>query len=532
MKKKNLFSIAFLTSSLMTGFLSGEPPHFLSYDEWKEISDQPQEKMNQIVLRDGSRLSGTVEKLPSLCYDFAVLDFQVNEVIAIAAGKLDSGIKLQYVTQSGQNYVASGSKEKFVCTRTELNLHGESKEVKKEIDPAFIDYIILSKPIFPYAGYNSRLGSLQFKNGDQLPVALLSYPILVTDGRAEKSIHSENIVNISFDGGLHGKINKNGCVVDLDFSYIKDPYLSVQIPRNYHYIKFLWSQIAHIQTSNGGFFRENEIRNPIVSPTAADTDPFVSKDSKIGMGWNRDGEAPDQIGLKKGEALLGALAAISISQDTIVGLENIGHEPILASEQLFSAPEEEAWAANISIEDFIEEKFEPMPQFRDEPINEIYSTLVFEEDASIEDEIDPFSIPMLDNKDDSIAIEEDFEIQDNYIIDDELEAEKDYVVMDSIEDFEIQDNYIIDDELETEKDYLEDIAMEIDTLTSIDEIEPETMNSEKMTIGIDEIIAQEIEFSEPEDDLTLAVDSLWDKSVEENPPSSSVEKAFVEELWK
>lgn len=243
-------------------------------------------------------------------------------------------------------------------------------------------------------------------------------------------------------------------------------------------------QNTHLRTENEGSFRKNENQDPVTPSSINEINPFVSKERKIGIGWQKEGEMPDQIGLINGEALLGAFAAMSISQECIAKLESIGNEVIIASERLFNAPEQELWIIDVVIEDFKKDKFEPIALFKEESIKDIDSAIVFEDDIPAKGEMDSITPPMTELKKDYIAIAEDFEFQDSN--DDK-----------------------VDDELEIEDDYLKAIDRNINTLANNDEKNLSTMDSE-----------------------AEVVDCLWEDSGEASPSCSDVEMTFIDELLK
>ncbi len=268
------------------------------------------------------------------------------------------------------------------------------------------------------------------------------------------------------------------------------------------------AQNVHLQTYSEGSFRTNEIQDPVTPSSINEINPFVSKERKIGIGWQKDGEMPDQIGLTNGEALLEAFAAMSISQECIAKLESIGNEVIIASERLFNAPEQELWILNVVIEDFKKEKFEPIALFIEESINDTDSVIVFEDAIPAKGEMDSTMPPMMEPQKDFMVIAENFEFQDSN--DDE-----------------------VDDELEIEDDYLKAIDRDNNTLANNDEKDLSTMDSEPLGIELDEPMAQEIEFYESEGIyLAVVVDCLWEDSDEASPSCSDVEMTFIDELLK
>ena len=76
------------------------------------------------------------------------------------------------------------------------------------------------------------------------------------DGKKKSS--SENIVELSFNGGLHGKVSEAGDPVELGFMFVKDRFVTLQISNRDQVIRLPWDQIASVQGMNGGF--KNTVR--------------------------------------------------------------------------------------------------------------------------------------------------------------------------------------------------------------------------------------------------------------------------------
>lgn len=538
MKRKiPIGSLIFIASSVIAS-LWGSEPCFLSYEDWEEVSTQFQGNKHQIVLKNGSKLYGTLEKIPSLSYTFTSLDFDPHEILVVTTVQTPQAIKLQYVTHSGQNYIASSTVDRFVFTTQEPDLNGNSREVKKEIDPLLIDYILLNRPTIPYAGYNSKLSSLEFQNGDQLPVILLSDPIVITDGWSEKKLKVSDIIQLSFQGGLCAKVYKEGRQVDIDFSYVKEPYLWVQLERNKHHMKFPWSQIAIIQTANGGFYREHPLREPRTLTSQPNASSRGRDSQKIGLGWMKRHDVPDQMGLKAGEALNDAFGTISLSSEAIASIRNLGNEPIIALDPLFDEREEELWLANIVVDEFehgedvSEQAIAELdlvgcehitaldPQFTENP-HELEEGEFFLSD---------WIFPLFNEE----LINEDYVLYTFNNDDFDVENLQDHQTnpIPLAEDFEVQDNNEMNDLDDSQLDYLEDIAREVDMASISLEIQDSLqVPLQPPMIGIDEIISQEEGFYDSENiDPAELIDLLWNQEEKDRSINSRAEEALLDAL--
>lgn len=489
MKKRILLSITVLAAFWNLTGVHAESVHFFSYEEWKELSQRPEEKYHQMVLKDGSKLYGTVEKLPPLHYSFITMNFKVTDVIAVAVVKNDSNLKLQYITRNGQNYVTSCSQESFVCTVSEKKLDGTVYEKTKELHPQWVDYIILDAPPVPFAGYNARLASLEFKNGDKLPVAILTNPIHVTNGWKDGDVQIKDIAELSFDGGLHGKIYKKGHLTDLDFSYIKDTYLFVEVPKTRSHIKFPWSQIAHVQMNNGGFARENEIQNPLNSSLVPLPSSLSLKSSQIGVEWHQTNNESYKCG-PCGNELSGSLAAVSLSQNSVAAAENIGLDYMFAADKIFSESDRLCHLTDCEIEEFVSEK-ELLPLFDDGFKEE--QPIVFIDDLLSDEEID-FISSLLEpiNFNEEVAINEYLDHHDEELIAEDF-------------DYQEEDIEVSSEKREEIEAYLETIAEEIDST----EYEIESKTESIRHVSLIDYLWNEPK-NEEGDQESLLINELWD----------------------
>lgn len=540
MKRKiPIGSLVFIASSVVLSLCASEP-RFISYEDWEEISTQFQGNKHQIVLKSGSKLVGTLVKLPALNYTFTSFDFDPQEILVIAAVQTPEGLKLQYVTHSGQNYVATPSVDRFVYIASESDLSGNSKEIKKEIDPILVDYILLNHPSIPFAGYNGRLSSLEFQNSDQLPVILLNDAIAITDGWAEKSLKSSDLIQISFQGGLCAKVYKEERIVDIDFSYIKEPFLSVQVERDKHHMKFPWSQIAYLQTTNGGFFRENPTKDSGLRINQRSNKASGSEAQKIGLGWVRRHEVPDQIGLARGEDLDRAFGASALCSDAVASAVHLGHEPIVALDPLFAEQEVDFKGEDLLVVEYQPGEDLPVEVFAETETagNETLVALQSQfHDTDVEVEQEPFIMsdwisPLFNEQ-----LPEDVAWLYSFSDDDMDESAVAYLYKGSQaagENFDLDEEFALkDSEEDTEIDYLEAIAQEVD----MSSIMLETYNyhqapEENTLIGIDEIISQEDDFYDSEEvDPTLFTDLLWNLDDEEALYPSKTKEALMDQLW-
>ena len=355
--RKKIFIATFLIASILGAEEDAllQKGAFLKYGECKEIAKSYHDSLDCLVLLDGTKLQGILEKLPPIVYSFDRLKFSADELMAIAVVRQNNITKLQYVTHDGQNYVGKWNQDKFIFWTKEPTLKNPDHVVEKEIDPQTVNFIILTNRTGRSFAANQQLASLELVNGDQLPILIMSNPITLTGSSwSDKKIQAKDVLEIFFNGGVHGQIYEKGIPKDLPFMYAKDPYLLIQIPHTHHLIKLPWTLIAHVQGYNGGFQQDKgELDSANLRHSL-----FHEKEVSIFRTGNfepkKKSMAIDSIGIT-GDLLSGVLIASVITPRSISVTQQLGLEPIIASKALFDEDETSDWANEIVLEDIIED---------------------------------------------------------------------------------------------------------------------------------------------------------------------------------
>lgn len=226
--------------------LEHEIQTLLSYQEWQQLKELPSCSHEILILRDGTKLCGTIQNVPPMDYSFGRVEFKLNDIVAIA---FSSSNKIQYITRDGQNFIGTLASKKPL-----LFIENETKK-NHQVDPENVRLIVFRNHHMTTPA-QSRIYSLQLKNGDHLPVYIESDRILVSNGWREYSIDPQHIAEIHFNGGAYGYLAVGDDITKLNFSFIKDKYLEVHFPQNAQSLKFPWGQVSSLQKGTGGFILE------------------------------------------------------------------------------------------------------------------------------------------------------------------------------------------------------------------------------------------------------------------------------------
>lgn len=371
-----------IASCLVATALSGvekSASTWISKKDWEAFLSSKKCETDAALLHDGSELCGKLEKLPTLSYSFATLSFTPAKIAFIALSETGQGTKLQIVTRDGQNYLADLGKGKFVFNVQESN----GTFVKKEIDPKRVRLIALKeREAFTMTPF-SKISSIELRNGDHVPALLEDEPIVLTDGWREMSLSPSEIIELSFNGGVHGRILEGGLPTSLNFKFIQEPTLGFTIPQTGEKINLPWEKIETITTFNGGF-KSGDRRAPSILN-------LISSHIK-----NAYGDKPESFGNTKGKLLEGASGALAVLPVEFEGLETIGMETFGQPSPLFDQAEESQWDLHIAFEDSTQtlQQFEPIAMLDPQQLQEIKEALVFDSIQKVD--IDP---PTFDVKD-------------------------------------------------------------------------------------------------------------------------------------
>lgn len=331
-------------------FADNTAPHvgsLFSYNEWKEIYSTRRCPEDFMVLADGSKLCGTIEKLPSIEYSFGSLDFDADRIAAISIAPYGKLYRVQYISRDGQNFIGVLAKGKFSMWVNEPNAKDPHYLVKKDIDPKIVTFVLLKDRKRHDSIPNPKISTIELKNGDHLPAIIKTDPIVLSNGWKEKKLNPDHIVELCFNGGLHGQVIENGKPIDLGFMFVKDRFLTIQVPNLGQTIRLPWDQIEGIQAKNGGFKRD-----PNAPLSKLTTQPIID-DLEEALQSGVQTTACDEIGRTRGTLLAQAFGGIPLPPSAFNGLELLGLEKLWVPEPLFKHETEEDWLMQIAFEEVI-----------------------------------------------------------------------------------------------------------------------------------------------------------------------------------
>jgi hypothetical protein len=532
--RKFLLAACLLTISASYGHSTQNLPHntLLSFEEWKELAAGGSGPDDYLLLTDGTKIYGHFIKLPVIYYSFAHLEFDVKEILAVRVLNQQGAIKLQYITRNGQNYIGNWRNGKFVFTAKEPVLN-DQYHLDKEIDPRIISLIVLKNRDHLITLPEPELASLELTTGDQLPIKVLTNPIWMTDGWKDSKASPQDLVQLCFDGGLHGTILENGSSRDLGFLYVKDQYVQLEISHQHHLVKLPWNIIAGIQFRNGGFKREYfDPSHPIELASSYDEPELVPKEIGSFLTLQHD-YTPDSFGNKGGHLLDQAMGSLSVSPGAIAKLETFGHESLVALQQMFKEEDEPEWLADVTFEEVETEILETIPVMQiamvEEPVSSPVS--VPEEEGEVE-VVANVDVKEIESEELEMLVEALLAQQETEQIVFEPEAEEpeierefdDIAFVEEDEEFDISGLYD-EEKIETQvadcQELSENDPQELVTLTGLDEIyevETEIVEAKEFIETTELVEAKETDS-----------DFLWGDQDIENSGLTEAEQRFVDE---
>jgi len=355
---------------------------FISKYEWDSFLSSKLCAEDLVILRDGTRLCGKMEKIPPISYSFGNLLFSPEEVAAMAITRQDNALKLQYITRDGQNYMGNLSRGAFVFNVHQPIPDDPSNYIKREIDPEEIHFALLRERDTLNTYSRGSISSIDLRNGDYLPAILQDEVIVLTDGWNELYLKPNEILELSFNGGLHGRILENGLPRQLNFMFVKQQFITVRIPKNGQSLKLPWDQIDFIEAHNGGF----------KSSSAHD---LAFKDLIDEPKTPMPQTMPEAIGNNSGTLLDGASAAVTLEPAAFVGFDLLGMELLQDPTPMFNPEEEHSWQLEIAFEELESDTHEgecEVAMLDKELFQEIAEALVYEDVKRVDVDPAPFDV--------------------------------------------------------------------------------------------------------------------------------------------
>lgn len=221
----------------LDGVMPQSAKEYFSTKEWNEIQKLNALEQDVIVLQDGTRLVGTVDKIPKLSYPFGTLQFEPSEIVALIFLPQE---KMELITTEGMHFIGSIAKDFF--------LFSQPDERQKVLFPSKVHWMAFRNRKYNPKKKKEKLYCLKMCNGDLLTLMLDPQPIVVQNENKEISIQSQMIQYLQFNGGLTGLLSDaNGADIKLPLSQVKDPLLTGKLTHNAQVIKLPWRQIDSLQ---------------------------------------------------------------------------------------------------------------------------------------------------------------------------------------------------------------------------------------------------------------------------------------------
>lgn len=237
--------------------------------EWRQFGKQSLSGGDILVLKDGRRMTGRLERIPDLHYPFASVPFHVEDLATVAFGKVNGVAKLQVITKSGENFVGDLPSEKILFSRriavaqgdrSVLGDHNNVQYVVAEVDPQDINFLILKDRAISSQASQKKFYHMELRNGDHLAITLEPEEIHLTDGWKNQTLLSDKLVDVVFNGGLQGCIEGDICEEHLGFNFVHDSSLGIRISGQNETVRMPWDLIAELRMNLGDYvINEQEV---------------------------------------------------------------------------------------------------------------------------------------------------------------------------------------------------------------------------------------------------------------------------------
>lgn len=245
----------------------------LTKDEWVKIGDQLNLRHDVLLMRDGTKLTGTLDVIPPIEYFFGEVHFYPQEVSAIVFAPYSSHPKMQVITWGGENYIGKmpdGELRFYEVSRKEP---GKNDYNLREVPIAQIDTIVMKKRQTPTVKIQDKIMSMVLHNGDRFPFVPDVYEIKVEDGSGPFTIQADSLVDIRNRGGIEGYIKGGALDKKLTFTKVLDESFPIKLAKDGQILRVPWVEIARVLGDNGNFilsspylFQLKRIENMVYVP--------------------------------------------------------------------------------------------------------------------------------------------------------------------------------------------------------------------------------------------------------------------------
>ena len=257
-RRYKLLSLLFLSISILgaNDGLKRSDDSFFTSDELTTIKSANARIADIIVLKDGTRLEGRVTKLPDSVLKFGEIAFDPNDVFAVSF----SQSKMQVITQEGYQFIGDFTNDLIAFSQYFPSIETPVNTLHQTIDPQKIAYILIATK---KTGDREPIGlyfTVQFKNGNVLPVHILDKSFQLSNGWNEYDLFVKRIIDINFDKVISGTVlDDEGQRRKLESSIVKDKFLHLQIVKSEKNIGVTWDEVSAIQRDDYRVFTEEDM---------------------------------------------------------------------------------------------------------------------------------------------------------------------------------------------------------------------------------------------------------------------------------
>ncbi len=192
------------------------------------------------VFKDGTQIQGTLTGTPTLSFSFGSVNIPPKEIDLISTISSRPGYVL-VKTVRGEAYIGKAAGQKIVFREMGPKGHEERSISLEKI--AFV----LMKPQDVPASHSEAL-HLTLHNNETFPVLMVDPAIELTDGFSTKRIEPKKIIELSFNGGLYGRLMGKGAIPEeLPLSFVKSPIVNIVTLDGKHSLRMPWTNIFKVQ---------------------------------------------------------------------------------------------------------------------------------------------------------------------------------------------------------------------------------------------------------------------------------------------
>lgn len=255
----------------------------LAPEEWDKIGDPEKFKDDLIILKDGSYIWGRFELVPPISYSFGKVEFDVDELAAIAFSSNLPQAKVQYITRNGQNYIGSLKQQNFpykekiqVIEKTKVDdllPSGKEKVVSRKVKSEFyymanflqassINMVIFAprrtgdgKKIVGVPLVDPNFFSVILSEGDRFPAEVPLYEWHFKKGSDVYPVQVQNVIDLKIDpaSGFKAVLKGESLSERSYFDGVQEPFLDILLAKDGKRFSIPWKKVKSVKGDMGMF---------------------------------------------------------------------------------------------------------------------------------------------------------------------------------------------------------------------------------------------------------------------------------------